>query len=159
MFLESKALMIAFPRNYWRSEENCIFWTKSLARHFGIDPTDLNKAIIKENELYSMYEVYNSLYKLAIMAFPERDIKEWEMKTCRNSIFNSEEKCAKTVAELAKKEKKAIDDLDIPDFENHGLANFFFTKCRNSLVFAKELGHKYFDADSVSVVMLEHAQA
>jgi len=107
----------------WKDKINRIAVVRNFVEIIGKDPRDLTQGDFRGNRLGGLLgKCYNgSSYKAVKEAFPEMDIKPWEMKKTPYGTFDIKENRVAAVKWLVEKLKKDPGDLTGEDFHNNRL--------------------------------------
>ncbi len=111
------------PRGFYEKKENRIAAVKWLVAKLGKDPRKLIHDDFQENKLGSLLNLrYSASPHLAVSeAFPELDIKPWEMSKAPSGFYNEKENCIAAVKWLVQKLGKDPRDMELDDFHRNGL--------------------------------------
>ena len=97
------------------------------------DPRDLTADDFYDNRLTGLFEFYDSSqYKAVIEAFPEMDIKPWEMARIPAKFYEEEGNRVAAVKRFVEKIKKDPRDLTADDFNSNKLGGLFVGYYDNS---------------------------
>ena len=119
------------PNGFYHEKENRVAAVKWLVEKLGIDPRNLTREYFHSNRLDGLFTNYynTSPYEAVKEAFPEMDIKAWEMKMTPLRFFNKKENRVAAVKWLVEKLKKDPRDLTVEDFRSNrlvGLLNEYY---------------------------------
>ena len=88
--LERTAILAGAPRSYWDDEINRTFWVKELVAHLNKDPRNLSEDNFNDNGLRSILRHCNESVFIAVTeAYPEKNIKAWEMARSPSGFFEA----------------------------------------------------------------------
>jgi len=126
--------MINTPIGFYEKKENRIAAVKWLVNKLNKDPRDLTAEDFDNNRLGGLLDGYynDSPYEAVKEAFPEMDIKPWEMIRTPDGIFDTKENRIAAVKWLVNKLKKDPRDLTYDDFYDNGLGGLLASRYNNS---------------------------
>jgi hypothetical protein len=115
--------MKSTPSGFYEEEGNRIDAIKWLVRKLKKDPRDLTQKDFEDNRLGGLICFYykNSPHLVVTKAFPELDIKPWEMKVTPNGFYDKKETRIAAIKWLIEKLKKDPRDICVTDFTENGL--------------------------------------
>jgi endonuclease III-like uncharacterized protein len=119
--------MKSTPSGFYEEEGNRIDAIKWLVRKLKKDPRDLTQKDFEDNRLGGLICFYykNSPHLVVTKAFPELDIKPWEMKVTPNGFYDKKETRIAAIKWLIEKLKKDPRDLTQEDFYKNRLSGLY----------------------------------
>lgn len=131
--LKLEAVVPYASRGYWGDKKVRISWFRALAKHLKKEPQDLVKSDFTSNGLNRALKHYkNSPYKAIKEAFPEKNIKEWEMLRTPEGFFDKKSNKVAAIKWLVKITKKKPKDLIADDFQQRRLGGLLASHYHNS---------------------------
>jgi len=116
--------MIITPKGFYEKKENRVAAVKWLIEKLKKDPRDLTQEDFKDNGLTGLLNHYynGSPYEAVKEAFPEMDIKPWEMASTPRKFYERGENRVAAVKWLIEKLKKDPRDLTQEDLFSNRLS-------------------------------------
>jgi|GEM_PF-6133397 len=118
------------PRGFFDKKRNCVEAVRWLAKKLDKDPRDLTSDDFYSNRLSGLIgEMYNgSPYAAVSHAFPEQEIRAWEMAKSPTGFYEKKENRIEAVRWLVEKVNKDPRDLREEDFISNRLYGLLASK-------------------------------
>jgi len=114
--------MSTTPRDFYEEKENRVKAVKWLVKKLGKDPRDITQEDFESNRLRGLLPYYSgSPHKAVSEAFPEFDIKPWEMIVTPRGFYEEKENRVAAVKWLVKKLDKDLRNVTQEDFHSNRL--------------------------------------
>lgn len=122
------------PLNIFESADTRIEATRWLVTKLGKKPEELTRDDFISNRLWNLISRYysDSPYRAVSEAYPELNMKPWQMKRIPRGFFDSLENRIEATRWLAEQSGKKPTEIDRPDFKAHGLGAFLKNRYGNS---------------------------
>ena len=115
------------PNGVWGKKEYRVEAVKELVQKLGKEPTELSWEDLEENGLIGLANFYHNTYNAVNEAFPEKQIKPWQMKYTPRWTWDSKENRVEAIKSSVLVIGKDVHSLNREDFSDTPASTVVYT--------------------------------